>query len=118
MKRADILAIASLFLTAVLFWLVPFFFSSEDSHLQIVTDSATHVYELDKPQTLNLKENGYELTVVIENGSVKVIKSTCQDQLCVHSAQISKTGQSVLCAPAHVLLLIVRKEASYDGIAH
>ena len=98
--------------------LVPFFFHSDDSYLQIVTDSATYAYELDKPRTVNLQENGHRLTIVIENGAAKVIKTSCADQICLHSAEISRAGQSILCAPAHVLLSVVRKEASYDGIAH
>ena len=118
MKRADFLAIGSILIVAVLLWLVPFFFPNDAPCLHIVTDSATYVYELDTAQTVNLSENGHELTVLIENGKVKVIKSTCRDQICVLSSEISKTGESILCARAHVLLSIVKREVEYDGIAH
>ncbi len=118
MKRADLFAFALIFVLAFVLWLFPLFSQSSDLYLIVLTDSDQFTYDLQTAQSLDFSANGHSLTVVIENGSAKVINASCHDQICTHSAAISKEGQSILCAPAKILVRIVAKEASYDGIAH
>ena len=48
----------------------------------------------------------YENTVVIQNGSVSVTRSTCPGEDCVHSGKISKPGRSLVCLPNGVEIRI------------
>ena len=48
----------------------------------------------------------YKNTVVIQNGSVSVTRSTCPGEDCVHSGKISKPGRSLVCLPNGVEIRI------------
>ncbi len=44
--------------------------------------------------------------VVVEDGKVRVIDSTCPQKICLHSAPIALEGERIICAPNHFLLEI------------
>ena len=57
---------------------------------------------------------GYE----IKDGEAFVKSSTCHDGTCMKKGSISKAGQTVLCAPAGVLLRVIcRDGGDYDASA-
>lgn len=65
--------------------------------------------------TLSLSENatktvvsrGITLEIAVENGEISVRSANCDDQVCLHTAAISKRGASIVCAPAAVVIRIV-----------
>ena len=67
-------------------------------------------------KTLSLKENTKvdieteygKTTVVVENGEVYIKETDCPNKLCLKSA-ISKAGQSIVCLPNRVSILIEGK---------
>ena len=46
------------------------------------------------------------LTVVVSGGSVHVEDADCPDKICEKRGDINKTGQSIVCAPARVVVKI------------
>ena len=63
------------------------------------------------------QSRGYTLTVAVENGAVRVSKSDCPNQDCVHSGAISRAGQSIVCLPARVAVTLEGAASDYDLIA-
>ena len=47
---------------------------------------------------------GYTLHIIAENGGVAVTDSNCPTQDCVHTGRITRTGQSIVCLPAQVVV--------------
>lgn len=58
-----------------------------------------------------LLDSDYEKTVngvsiVVQNGEIFVEDSTCSDKVCSRSGRISKSGESIICAPNRVSIEI------------
>ena len=55
-------------------------------------------------------------TIEISGGSVRMIEADCPDKICVRTGPISRSGQSIVCAPHKVVVTIVgaRQHPSYD----
>ncbi len=52
-----------------------------------------------------------------ETPGVRVTHSDCPTQDCVHTGQISKAGQSIVCLPARIVITLVGTNTDYDVIA-
>ncbi|WP_455582929.1 NusG domain II-containing protein [Dysosmobacter sp.] len=51
-----------------------------------------------------IRANGYTLRVVLTAAEVWVEEADCPTQDCVHTGHISKSGQSIVCLPARVIV--------------
>ena len=51
-----------------------------------------------------------------ETAGVRVVSSDCPTQDCVHTGQISRAGQSIVCLPAHIVITLAGAPADYDLI--
>ena len=51
-----------------------------------------------------VSHNGYTLTVAADGDSVWIADSDCPTQDCVHTGHIRRTGQSIVCLPAQVVV--------------
>ena len=60
---------------------------------------------------------GYTLTVDAADGRVDVTQSDCPTQDCKHSGAITRSGQSIVCLPARIVITLVGTTADYDVIA-
>ena len=103
----DILVIIILVLAA----LASIILRKTDAHnngtaVVILAEKTESRYPIDKDQVLEIESCGYSYSVVIENGSVSVSKSDCDDLTCVHSGRISSVGGSIVCLPGHLIISI------------
>ena len=83
----------------------------------ITTPDGVQVYSLSEARELTFSSNGVTLTVVIENGEVFVKESDCPDGVCVAGGRISKSGETILCAPAKILLTVKGGDGNVDFVA-
>lgn len=51
-----------------------------------------------------------------ETAGVRVVSSDCPTQDCVHTGQISRAGQSIVCLPAHIVITLAGADADYELI--
>ena len=77
-----------------------------------------------EPQRLELEEaertiqaGGYTLRLRLTETEVWVESSDCPTQDCVHTGHISRSGQSIVCLPAPVLVRPERGENAATGLA-
>ncbi len=70
--------------------------------------------DLSAEQSFEVKNNGIVLTVTVEGGTVCVSHSDCDDRVCVNSGRISRSGQSIICAPAGVVITVSGGESDED----
>ena len=74
----------------------------------IVDGKITEVISLDK--TYKKQING--VVVCCENGEVFIDNSNCTDKICIRSGRISKSGESIICAPNRVAIKIDGKKGN------
>ena len=55
--------------------------------------------------------------MLISNGAVSMIHADCQDQNCVKSGPIYKSGQIIACLPNKLALRIITEKAEIDDVA-
>ncbi|MDE7373470.1 MAG: NusG domain II-containing protein [Clostridia bacterium] len=53
------------------------------------------------------------LTVVIKSGKCRVVSSDCRNKTCVNSGNISRVGESIVCAQNRVVITVIGD----DGLA-
>ncbi len=115
----DFIAVAVVLLLSFSVWLL-FFLSKNDNgnSISVIENSDTVLaeYPLDKNGEYSVKsQNGYSLTVKIENGEAEVTASDCPNGYCVQSEKISRGGEVIVCAPAHIK---IRVESGWEGGDH
>ena len=113
----DVVAVASVLLAALFLLLIPVLAMQEGQTLQVTTSQETYRYVLSEDCVIELHENGIALTVVIENGEAYVRHSDCSDDVCMASGRISRSGESILCAPAGVTLTVKGGGGDVDFVA-
>lgn len=61
------------------------------------------------PLTQNTTVELEHLTVIVSGGCVHVEEADCPDKICEKRGNISKAGQSIVCAPARIVIRITGK---------
>ena len=75
-------------------------------------------YTLDEERKLTITLGQYENTVCITAGTVSVVAANCPDQYCVHHKPICRSGETIVCLPARLVLTVIgSEEATLDGIS-
>ena len=64
------------------------------------------------PEEKVVQANGYTLHLTMDASSVTMAESDCPTQDCVHTGTVSRSGQSIVCLPARV---IVQLEGTVEG---
>lgn len=116
-KIGDVFLMAAILLAAFLLFVLPFFAkASSKAEIYITETQKTLTVSLNKNDDYVIKSNGVTLTVCVLDGKIYVSQSSCRDSICRNTPPISKVGQSIVCAPAGVIISIVGEEAVVDGI--
>ena len=91
---------------------------STDTDLQAVisVDGAeverVDLTKLDEPVEKVVQANGYTLHLAMDASGVTMAESDCPTQDCVHTGSVSRSGQSIVCLPARV---IIQLEGAVEG---
>ena len=64
------------------------------------------VEELRESGEKTYSHNGFTLTVTADGDGVRVEKSDCPTQECVHTGVIDRGGQSIVCLPARITVTL------------
>lgn len=82
---------------------------ADDLQLSVLVKDRHDSVSLSDDSVFVIESNGFEMTVVVRDVSVYVEKCDCPDQVCVHTKAISSAYQSIICAPAGIILKIEPK---------
>ena len=90
--------------------IIIFAFFSLTSHdadrFTVTTPAGSSVYSLDESGILSLTQNEVHVTIVYENGEVRIEDSDCPDLTCIRTGSISKPGEVIVCVPAELVITI------------
>lgn len=91
---------------AAVCWIAVMFMQEENGEkLRISVNQEIYgEYDLNVEQKISIGESNI---CEIKDGCVLMLEGNCPDQICVHSAEISKNGQTIICMPNKVVLEIV-----------
>ena len=56
------------------------------------------------------------VTIAVGGGSARVVSSGCPDQICVHRGALTMAGESAVCLPNRVVVVIVGEDG-VDAVA-
>ena len=91
--------------------------SAGGSFVQVsVSGNITETLPLNTDTELEIKgESSGTCLLVIENGEAYVKSADCPDGTCVKTGRISKNGQSIICLPNKIVIMVVN-ENDEDGV--
>ena len=118
-SKKDIFLIAGLLLVCGAVWLLVSLSSPRGRYVRITVDGREEtVYSLSEDREVLLSGVGGTNLLRISDGKASITEADCPDKICVHTAPISKVGQTIVCLP-HKLVAEVfgRGEAKLDGMA-
>lgn len=121
-KHADLWLAGCLLLVALFFliWMQLYFGRASGTAISVsLSGQQAGVYSLAEERTLEFDNNGYHNVVVIANGGAYIREASCPDQYCVQHDAVNKTGQSIICLPAQLVVTVLEDESgvSLDEIA-
>ena len=71
---------------------------------------------LSGPEERTLTANGYTLHLVLSPEEVYMEAADCPTQDCVHTGHISRSGQSIVCLPARVIITLEGGQPEDTGV--
>lgn len=74
--------------------------------------------EIMKPETVRVETEFGVNVIEITNHSARVIEANCPDKLDVHSGEISKSGQMIVCLPNRLTVRMQGNKCEVDRVAY
>lgn len=119
MKKKDLILIGVILLAAlaglgIIRW------TQQDGTQAVVTVDGKEVYRTDisKDQTYKIPVKHGTNVMKIQDGKVTMSEADCPDQICRNHADISKTGETIVCLPHKAVIEVTSKTGTteLDGI--
>lgn len=113
MKKRDWIAAAVILAVALFFGIAGRLTAKSAQSLRISVDGETYgIYSLDENREVAIGDTN---VCRIQDGKVRMIQADCPDQICVHTAEISVDGGSIVCLPNRIVLEIISDQADDSG---
>lgn len=112
----DFSVIIFLMFFVLVIMIVPNLNKESGKYVNIVGDEINEIYDLSQNKEIAISSNGYLLVVIIKDRAVYISESNCEDNICVNTGVIDSLGESVVCAPAKVIVYISGGDSSVDHI--
>lgn len=116
-KKTDLFFLGFFLLIAVILWLV--FASVQGSTAVVrVNGEPLHTLSLSENKEITVENNGYRMTIQVNDRAVAVTESTCPDGICRRTGAIRKGGQTIVCLPAACSVTVENAAPATDGITY
>ncbi|MBR3965853.1 MAG: NusG domain II-containing protein [Clostridia bacterium] len=114
----DIIIIAIALVISALLIGLKFLPSEGDLTLSVISEGGESEYSLSENREIELMSNGISLIIRIENSSAYILSSECPNGICMKQGRAKRAGDTVVCAPAGVALIIKSGGVSHgDAVA-
>lgn len=70
-------------------------------------------YSLEEDKEIQIGDTN---VCIVENRKVRMTEADCPDQICVHTAEISSDGETIVCLPNRIVLEIQGSESQQEQI--
>lgn len=114
--RCDIVVVAVILAIALLTFLIPYYINEKRVGSKVIilqNGEETGSYNLSENDTVIVcdEDGGYNL-ILISNSEVRVTDADCPDKLCIRQREISRNGESIICLPHKLVVMIESPEES------
>jgi len=106
MTRGDRLLIVVLAVACLLAWPIVAAARTSGDSIEISGPAGVSVVSLSENRTLHVPGRSGELTVVVQDGTVRVLEAPCPDHVCVNTGPVSASGSIVACVPNQVIIRV------------
>lgn len=106
LTRLDLLFIALAVVAAVLLFAVRLIPTADRCVLHVISEGGEQTYSLEESREIELVSRGIALRIKIENGGAYILSSECPNGICMASPVADRAGDSIVCAPAGVALIV------------
>jgi hypothetical protein len=97
-----------------------FFFRSDDGgegkYAQISADAGgeriVSSYSLNEDKVIKFESFGYHFTAEIAEGKIFIAETECPDGICAKTPAISSERETIICAPAKMMITIISEAKS------
>ena len=112
LRKADFILFFSFLILAAVIAVIPMLKTSgNEQKVQIISGGeVAGIYPLDKDIEIEVSRDGHLNIVSIQNNKVSMKYSDCKNQVCVHTGEISQSGEIIVCLPNYVIVEIVGSE--------
>ncbi|HNR50117.1 MAG TPA: NusG domain II-containing protein [Deltaproteobacteria bacterium] len=119
LQSFDLALIAALLFFAGFWWMFGVFDSRDPSQVQIYTAQGLY-REVPLRQDGKIRVPGPlgESMVEILSGRVSMVWSPCPNKLCMHAGAVSKSGESIVCIPNRVSVVIRSSPSGPDAVSY
>lgn len=119
-KKADLIFIVGGILTAIVLYILFNSFSEKGNTVIVKQGSdvikTVNLDTLSEPYVIEF-DGEYPCTVTIDKDGAYFSKAECPDKVCLKTGKISRTGQTAVCLPAKVSLIVTGSDAEqYDAV--
>ena len=93
--------------------------SASGSRIVVTVDGSVYATcSLDKDQTILIRNPNGEVTntLVIKHQTAYMESADCPDRLCVKQGAISRTHETIVCLPNHVVVTAEGGQDNYDAM--
>ena len=74
--------------------------------MTVKTEDKEYRYSLTKDQIIHVNGDNGETEIEIKKSKVRVLSSTCKNKDCIKRGTIEREGESIVCLPNKVVILI------------
>ena len=116
LRKADILLFFSFLALAALIAALPLMRSSGNGQMVRIISGGEVVgnYPLEKDIEVEVDRGGHLNIVSIEDKKVSMKYSDCRNQICVHTGEITRPGDTIVCLPNYVIVEITGSREGGD----
>lgn len=109
-RKADIILFILLVLLGGALAFPALFMSSGGDTVKVTVNGKPYgTYKLSEDKEITISRSGHVNRFRIKDGTVDMVEASCKNQICVHEGKISRSGQSIVCLPNRVSIVIEGK---------
>ncbi len=117
LRKADILLFFSFLALAALIAVLPLMRSSGGEQMVRIISGGeiTGIYPLENDIDVEVRHDGHLNIVSIKDKKVHMEYSDCKNQVCVHTGEITRTGETIVCLPNYLIVEITGSREGGDA---
>lgn len=117
LRKADILLFFSFLALAALIALLPLMRSSGgEQKVRIISGGEIKgIYPLENDIDVEVRRDGHLNIVSIKDKKVHMEYSDCKNQVCVHTGEITRTVETIVCLPNYLIVEITGSPEGGDA---
>ena len=118
--KKDIILIAVIIAASVIVAFIAFTTSHEGSTVVITVSGEEYGrYPIDTDRVITVDTGSGINEITINNGEAYVSYADCPQGICAHHKPVSRSGESIICAPHEVVISIESEdsEGGYDAVS-